>query len=67
MAVTFQQLVEKLITDPAFRQKFHEDRVAAVQSLGINVTTPLRDALDNLPVKQITAVAIAIQGPADFT
>jgi hypothetical protein len=67
MAAPFQQLVDKLITDPTFRKQFKANRIAAVESLGVTMTPALQKALDNLPVQQITAVAIAMEGPADFT
>jgi hypothetical protein len=67
MASQFQQLVDKCITDGGFRQQFLANRVAAAQSLGIEVSPAIENALNELDVKSITSLAIAMQGPAQFT
>jgi len=67
MAVTFQQLVDHVITNGKFRSQFVDDPVAAAESFGVHMTDPLRRALENLDVEGIKAVAIGMQGPEAFT
>jgi len=64
MAVTFQQLVEHVMTDSQFRQQFVKDPVAAAESFGVNMTDSLKRALQKLPMQAIQDVAVAMRGPA---
>ena len=67
MAVTFQQLVDHVLTNQQFRHQFEKDPVAAAESFGVHMTEPLKHALQELPIGKIKQVAIAMQGPAQFT
>jgi hypothetical protein len=67
MAATFKQLIDKCIDDAGFRQKFIQDPVAAVESLGVPITPQLQQALQHLDTNSVRRVAIAMQGAANFT
>jgi len=67
MSTPFQQLVEKCLTDPGFRKQFLSNRVEAYKSLGLPDNPMIEKALNNLDTKSIVNLAIAMQGPGQFT
>lgn len=67
MAVTFQQLVDHVITNAQFRHQFEKDPVAAAESFGVHMTPALQHALQKLDINGIKQVAIQMQGAAQFT
>jgi len=67
MAVTFQQLVDHVCTNAEFRHEFEKDPVAAAESYGVQMTDPVKRALQELPIGKIRQLAIAMQGVAQFT
>jgi len=67
MPSEFQQLVEKCLNDHEFRQKFLTNRIEAYKSLGFPVNPQVEQALNNLDTTSIVNLAIATQGPTQFT
>jgi hypothetical protein len=60
----FEYLASKVLFDPAFAQALLQDPAPALESIGIEPTQEILDALANVDVDSIVAVAEAFQtGP----
>lgn len=55
--MTFDQLVEKVMDDPAFRMELIKDPKSALESVGVTATPEMIQALDGVDYASITKVA----------
>lgn len=55
--MNFDQLVEKVMDDPAFRKELIKDPESALESVGVHATPEMVQALDGVDYASITKVA----------
>lgn len=58
--MSFEVLVTKMMTDPAFNDRFHKDATAALLEVGITATPAMLNALNAVDYTKIQAAWAAL-------